>query len=57
MVDQPQVVALAEQDVSALAIGVVDQQIEDGYRPKALLLSLGEGEVVAFGVGVDEQLQ
>ena len=57
MVDQPQVPIGIEQDVAAFAIGVVDQQIEQGHRAQALAVVSSHVEVMIFGIVLDEQLQ
>ena len=57
VVDQPEVIVRIEKDVAALAVGVVDQQVEQRHRAQALAVFFVQVEVMVFGVVVDEQLQ
>src|SRR3972149_3850876 len=56
VIDEPDVALRAEEHVPALAVGVVDEDVECRHRTEALLFFLAEGEVVAFGVGVGGEL-
>jgi hypothetical protein len=49
--------ALLDQDVAALAVGVVGEKVEQHHAAEPVAVGLAEGEVVVFGVVLDELLQ
>jgi hypothetical protein len=58
MIDHPQLAGFSfNQDVAALAVGVVGEKIEEHHRPQALLVLLAEGEVVIIRIEIDVLLQ
>jgi hypothetical protein len=57
VIDEPDMAAGAKEHMPALAIGVVDEDVEGHDGAEALLFLVAEGEVVAFGVGVNEELE
>ena len=58
MVDQIDTsAAFLEQDVTALAVGVVDQQVEQSHRAQALAVGWFETEIVDLGIMFNVLLQ
>ena len=48
---------ILEEDVTAFSVGVVAEQVEEHDGFEELLISLGEVEVVIFGIVFDELLE
>ena len=56
MIDAADTAGVVLEDVSALAVGVVDEDVEDGHAHHVGLVFIDEVEIVAAPLGVDEEL-